>query len=55
MLSAWGEERPSEHGENFCTQMEDTRKYQKEVIELKKIMELKNRLEGFNSRLDEAE
>ena len=47
--------RMAEHGENFSKQMENIRKYQIEVTELKTIIELKNILKGFNGRLDEAE
>ena len=42
--------RMDEHSENFNKERENTRKYLREVI-----TELKNTLEGFNSRLDEAE
>ena len=43
-----------EHSENLNREMKIIRKYQMEVIELKKIIKLKNTLEGFNSRLDET-
>lgn len=38
------------HSENFNKVVKNIRKYQTEVI-----MDLKNRVEGFNSRLDEVE
>lgn len=41
--------RMDEHSENFNKEIENIRKYQIEVIELK------NTLEGFNSTLDESE
>ena len=48
--------RMDEHNENFNEDVENIRKYQKEVIELKNaIAELKNTVEGFNSRLNEVE
>lgn len=43
-----------EHSENLNREMKIIRKYHMEVIELKKIIKVKNTLEGFNSRLDEA-
>lgn len=46
--------RTDEHNEEF-KEIENIRKYQIEVTELKKtITEQKNTLEGFNSRLDDA-
>ena len=39
-----------EHGANFNRKIESIRKYQTVVI-----TELKNTLEGFNSKLDEVE
>ena len=39
------------HSKNFNREMKIIRKYQ---MELKKIIKVKNTLEGFNSRLDEA-
>lgn len=45
-----------EHRKNFNKETDDTRKYQIEVKEIKTIITaLKNTLEGFNIRLDEAE
>ena len=41
--------RMVEQSENFNREIENKRKYQREVI-----TELKNTLEGFNNRLDEA-
>ena len=42
--------RMDEYSENFNKEMENTRKYQTEVT-----TELKNTVEGFNSRKDEVE
>ena len=42
--------RMNEHNENFNKETENIRKNQTEIIN-----ELKNTLEGFNSRLDEVE
>ena len=44
-----------EHSENLNREMKIIKKYQMEVIELKKTIKVKNTLDGFNSRLDEAE
>ena len=42
--------------ENFTKDIQNVRKYQIEVIELRNtIIELKSTIEGSNSRLDEAE
>ena len=41
--------------ENFIRDLKNISNYQKEVTDLKNITELKNALEGFNSRLDEVE
>lgn len=49
------ERRVCEHYENFNKEMGNIRQYQIEVRELKHIIEMKNTLEGFNIRLDEAE
>ena len=43
-----------EHSENLNREMKIIRKYQMKVIELKKIIKLKNTREGFNSRLHET-
>lgn len=44
------------HCENFNKAVWDIKKFQTEVIELKNIIsKLKNIVEGFNSKLDEAE
>lgn len=55
MLTKLGR-RMDGHSKNFNKEIENTIKYPIEVIELKNIVtELKNTLEGFNSRLAEAE
>jgi len=43
-----------EHSENLNREMKIIKKYQMEVIELKKTIKVKNTLDGFNSRLDET-
>ena len=56
MLIRLGNQK-DEYSENFIKEMEHIRKYQiEEVIELKNTLtEVKNTLEGFNSRPGEAE
>lgn len=49
MLTKQGR-RMDEHSENFNKEKKNITKYEREVI-----IELKNILEGFNSRMDEAE
>ena len=49
MLIKYGR-RIDEHSKNFSKEIENIRKYQTEVI-----TEMKNTLEGFNSRLDDVE
>ena len=54
MLTELGR-RVNEHNEIFNKETENTRKLQTEVTEQKNtITEMKNILEGFNSRLNEA-
>lgn len=49
------ERRMDGHNKNFTEELENTRKYQTEVTEMKNtIITLKNTLEDFNRRLDEA-
>ena len=56
MLTELQGKRMDEHSENFNRERGNIRKYQIEVTELKNpITELKIALEGFSSRLDEAE
>ena len=48
--------RMNEYSVNFNKEMENIRKYQIDITELKNtITELKITLKGFNSKLDEAE
>ena len=49
MLIKYGR-RMDEQSKNFSKEIENIRKYQTEVI-----TEMKNALEGFNSRLDDVE
>ena len=47
--------RMDEHSENFNKEVQNIRKYQIKVTELKNTTEMKNILEGSKRRLDEAE
>ena len=51
MLTMLRKKKMDVHSKNFNREMKIVRKYQ---MELKKIIKVKNTLEGFNSRLDEA-